>query len=157
METLQARRRAGQRGFTLIELLVVIIILGILAAVVVFAVGGVGDKGNEAACRIDTRTLRTAAEAHFAQFNDYTVDAGDWIGDENTPSADLNEEALVAAGLMSEVSTLHDGRVFDRNPDVGEIVPAFQVTIQDASTTDGTANICGDEEGHDVGEHEDDF
>ena len=61
------RKAAGEGGFTLIELLVVIIILGILAAVVVFAVGGVGDKGQSAACKIDERTIRTAEEAYAAQ------------------------------------------------------------------------------------------
>jgi prepilin-type N-terminal cleavage/methylation domain-containing protein len=62
-----SREAEGEGGFTLIELLVVIIILGILAAVVVFAVGGVGDKGQTASCKIDTRTLRTAEEAYAAQ------------------------------------------------------------------------------------------
>ena len=43
------KKRSGQGGFTLVELLVVIAILGILAAIVVFAVAGVGDKGQAAA------------------------------------------------------------------------------------------------------------
>jgi general secretion pathway protein G len=63
----QIKRLRNEKGFTLIELLVVIVILGILAAVVVFAVAGVGDKGSKSACKIDTRTLRTAEEAYYAQ------------------------------------------------------------------------------------------
>lgn len=47
------RKRHGQGGFTLIELLVVIIILGVLSSVVVFAVGGIGDKGQAAAYATD--------------------------------------------------------------------------------------------------------
>jgi general secretion pathway protein G len=61
----KAKQKEG--GFTLIELLVVIVILGILAAVVVFAVQGVGDKGEASACEIDKRTIQTAEEAYFAQ------------------------------------------------------------------------------------------
>ena len=67
LQRLKKRRIADEGGFTLIELLVVIIILGILAAVVVFAVGGIGDKGQSASCKIDQRTLRTAEEAYSAQ------------------------------------------------------------------------------------------
>ena len=40
------KKRAGEGGFTLIELLIVIVILGILAAIVVFAVGGITDRGT---------------------------------------------------------------------------------------------------------------
>ncbi len=61
----RAREREG--GFTLIELLIVIVILGILAAVVVFAVGGVTNKGNQAACQSDVKTMEVAAEAFYAQ------------------------------------------------------------------------------------------
>lgn len=68
-------KKRGEEGFTLIELLVVIIILGILAAVVVFAVGGITDKGQTDACAVDARTIRTAQEAHFAQLGAYANEA----------------------------------------------------------------------------------
>ena len=55
-----------ERGFTLIELLVVIVILGLLAAVVVFAVGGITDKGKGSACKIETREVNTAIQAYRA-------------------------------------------------------------------------------------------
>lgn len=64
---LHQARTDDEAGFTLVELLVVIVILGILAAVVVFAVGGIKDKGQGSACSIDKRTLATAEEAYFAQ------------------------------------------------------------------------------------------
>ena len=87
------KAREHEGGFTLIELLVVIVILGILAAVVVFAVGGVGDKGQSSACVIDTRTMRTAEEAFYAS------PAGGTYTDEAT---------LVSGGFLSEASQLHD-------------------------------------------------
>jgi prepilin-type N-terminal cleavage/methylation domain-containing protein len=59
----------GDEGFTLIELLIVIVILGILAAIVVFAVGGVTDKGKKAACKSDFKTFQVAIEASYAQSN----------------------------------------------------------------------------------------
>ncbi|MEY2958304.1 MAG: hypothetical protein RLZZ01_872 [Actinomycetota bacterium] len=58
-------------GFTLIELLIVIVILGILAAVVVFAVGGITDRGNDSACAADKKTLEVAVEAYYAQASAY--------------------------------------------------------------------------------------
>ena len=78
-------------GFTLIELLIVIVILGILATVVVFAVGGITDRGSDSAQATDERTLATAEETHYAQFGSYTDEAG-----------------LVAAGLLRDESDLHD-------------------------------------------------
>jgi general secretion pathway protein G len=89
-----SRKTEGEGGFTLIELLVVIIILGILAAVVVFAVGGVGDKGQSASCKIDTRTIRTAEEAYYAN---------DKVGLPNY--ATMAE--LVSGGFLSEPSAYH--------------------------------------------------
>jgi prepilin-type N-terminal cleavage/methylation domain-containing protein len=67
-------KNLAEKGFTLVELLVVIIILGILAAVVVFAVGGITDRGEESACEIEVRSVQTAIEAYRAQ-NDNALPA----------------------------------------------------------------------------------
>ena len=83
----------NERGFTLIELLVVIVILGILAAVVVFAVGGINDKGEKSACKIDTRTIRTAEEAFFAK--------------QASPGHYATIPELKTAQLLDDDSTLH--------------------------------------------------
>jgi len=74
--------RRNESGFTLIELLMVIVILGVLAGIVVFAVGGINDQGEAAACRADMKTVETAVEAFYAQ-NDSTYPAviGDLVPD----------------------------------------------------------------------------
>ena len=63
--------KKNDEGFTLIELLIVIVILGILATVVVFAVGGITDRGKTSACDADRNTLEVAIEAYNAQYGDY--------------------------------------------------------------------------------------
>jgi general secretion pathway protein G len=77
------KKRAGEGGFTLIELLIVIVILGILAAVVVFAVGGISDKGKKSACLSDVKTIETAQEAYYAAANlgngSYAGSVGDLV------------------------------------------------------------------------------
>lgn len=88
------RDAKGEAGFTLIELLVVIVILGILSAIVVFAVSGISDRGQTAACQADKNALDTAEEAFYAK---------------STPSPTYTTEAgLVSGGLLHAESTLHD-------------------------------------------------
>ncbi|MFI5712342.1 type II secretion system protein [Kribbella sp. NPDC051620] len=82
-----ARRRAreltqrkSESGFTLIELLIVIVILGVLSGIVVFAVSGIQDRGNAAACKTDKKTTLVAVEAFYAKNGTYPAagDAG-WL------------------------------------------------------------------------------
>jgi general secretion pathway protein G len=91
LQRLRAARR-NQNGFTLTELLIVVVILGVLAAIVVFAVSGITDRGVEAACDADKRTVQTAVEAYHAQNNAYP------------PGADsaARIQALVTAELLRE-------------------------------------------------------
>ena len=74
------RRPRNESGFTLIELLIVIVILGVLSGIVVFAVGGIQDRGNASACRTDKKTVQVAVEAYYAKNGTYPPagDAG-WL------------------------------------------------------------------------------
>ena len=78
-------------GFTLIELLIVIVILGILATVVVFAVGGITDRGKKSTCDSDKKTLEVAVEAYNAQYGVYPATEGQLV-----------------TGFMRTVSTNYD-------------------------------------------------
>src|SRR5262249_55951557 len=78
-------------GFTLIELLIVIVILGVLATVVVFAVGGISDRGSASATSADAKTIEHAEEAHMAINGVYA-----------------SEDELVAAGFLHDASIIHD-------------------------------------------------
>jgi|GEM_PF-1880243 len=120
-------KRSEESGFTLIELLVVIIILGILAAVVVFAVGGAGDKGQSAACKIDTRTIRTAEEAYAAQPTP-AGGGGNYVASDGSN----NETGLVTAGFLSESSRYHYvSDVVVANPSATPPIPAsFKIRTQ---------------------------
>jgi len=94
MAKARERRRTGEGGMTLIELLVVIAILGILAAIVVFAVGGITDKGQNAADKTTCATIHTAEEASFANGSGYKLDGGGTTG----------QEKLKAAGFLRTVN-----------------------------------------------------
>ncbi|TDD18392.1 prepilin-type N-terminal cleavage/methylation domain-containing protein [Kribbella turkmenica] len=76
----QRARKRNDSGFTLIELLVVIVILGVLSGIVVFAVAGIQDRGNAAACRTDKKSVEVAVEAYYAKNGTYPPpgDAG-WL------------------------------------------------------------------------------
>jgi general secretion pathway protein G len=71
MNKLVQRAKAEESGFTLIELMIVIVILGVLAGIVIFAVGGITDRGDIAACKSDVKTLSVAVEAYKAKNGPY--------------------------------------------------------------------------------------
>ena len=75
LQRLRAARQ-NEDGFTLVELLIVIVILGVLAGIVVFAVNGITDRGELAACKADVQSVQTATEAYYAKNTAYpaTID-----------------------------------------------------------------------------------
>jgi prepilin-type N-terminal cleavage/methylation domain-containing protein len=99
LERIREARR-NESGFTLIELLIVIVILGVLAGIVVFAVNGINDRGEVAACKADLKTVEVAQEAYYAKNTAYAADIA----------------ALKGAGLLKDdtskyVSTNNTGAV----------------------------------------------
>ena len=105
--------KKNDEGFTLIELLIVIVILGILATVVVFAVGGITDRGQDSACAADEATVAVALEAYFAKNSTYPTGA----------SAAARETALVTAGFLRSTSAY-----WDVSNTLGGIVPIAPCT-----------------------------
>jgi prepilin-type N-terminal cleavage/methylation domain-containing protein len=93
--------KKNEKGFTLIELLIVIVILGILAAIVVFAVGGITDRGKVSACKADYKNVEIAQEAFYAQSAAVP------------PVYAANVDALVTAKLLREVPPAAEGIATD--------------------------------------------
>ena len=85
---------ARDEGFTLTELLIVIVILAVLAGVVIFSMRGVTSEARQASCATERRTVESAVDSYILL--------------NGNPLPTLDEEALIAAGLLQSESPLFD-------------------------------------------------
>ena len=97
------RMRESEAGFTLIELMIVIVILGVLAGIVLFAVGGVQDKGQVAACKSDVKTISVAVEAYYAKHGSYPPDLKPTLTTD--PDRFLRDQPSFGSGATSSTLT----------------------------------------------------
>jgi prepilin-type N-terminal cleavage/methylation domain-containing protein len=112
--------REEEGGFTLIELLIVIVILGVLAGIVVFAVGGITDRGNASACKADAKNVEIASEAYFAKNASYATAIDD---------ATHTATTLVGATLLREAPSTTNGYTVTYTAATGKVTAAGACTV----------------------------
>jgi general secretion pathway protein G len=142
IQRLRADIDKKEEGFTLVELLVVIVILGILAAIVVFAVGGITDKGTNAANQTDASVLQAGEEANYAQHTAYAtvqvLESNGFLRTLSTKSyvciASGNADYFVVTGAPSGVANPNPGCVTQATTQVPP-KPVTTWTASNGSTT----------------------
>lgn len=73
-----SKQKIKKSGFTLIELLIVIAIIGLLASMVLVALSNARQKARVAKRVSDFKTVKTALELYYNDFNSYPVQNGNW-------------------------------------------------------------------------------
>lgn len=129
------RVRNDDRGFTLIELMIVIVILGILAGIVIFAVGGITDRGSVAACKTDLKTIEVAVEAYYAKHGAFAPNLKPTLTDRGTTATSdnfLRDDPSFGAGTTSSVWDPGNGYTIVYHP-----VAATGFVAGEVSTTGG--------------------
>jgi prepilin-type N-terminal cleavage/methylation domain-containing protein len=114
------RAREEESGFTLIELLIVIVILGVLAGIVVFAIGGITDRGNASACKSDAKNVEVASEAYFAKTGNFATAMDD---------AGHTATTLVGAKLLREQPATDNGYTITYTAATGKVTASGACTV----------------------------
>jgi prepilin-type N-terminal cleavage/methylation domain-containing protein len=92
-----------EQGFTLIELLVAIVVVGILTAVAIVGIGGLTNKGNNAACSTSVDAARAASAVVYANTGSYPSTFTAMTGGTN-PALTLQGGVTATATTMSNGS-----------------------------------------------------
>ena len=82
-------QRTARRGFTLIELLIVVAIIAILAAIAVPNFLEAQTRAKTSRVKADMRSIATAVEAYFIDYNRYPITA-QWINGPGAPPVNFN-------------------------------------------------------------------
>jgi prepilin-type N-terminal cleavage/methylation domain-containing protein len=133
-------RARNEEGFTLIELMIVIVILGVLAGIVLFAVGGITDRGTSAACKTDVSTIQTGVEAYFAKNGVYPPDLVPSLTDPAGGNQFLKWDSSFtgstdATGPATSARQGQGYNIVYQGPATGDVWVAPGSTVPTASTT----------------------
>jgi prepilin-type N-terminal cleavage/methylation domain-containing protein len=134
------KRAREEGGFTLIELMIVIVILGILAGIVLFAVGGITDRGTTAACKTDVSTIQTGVEAYYAKHGSYPAHlvptlTKSGVGSDQFLKWDAGFTGTTAEdGPGTATSDVHQG--------TGYLVTYYPTAVTGHNAGDVAADVC---------------
>jgi len=70
-------RTSSEKGFTLIELMIVVAIIGILAAIAIPNFMNYQCKAKQSEAKVNLGNIRTAEEAYYAEYDNYTTSLTD--------------------------------------------------------------------------------